>query len=201
MQIAALYVDPNGPYPKITDDWYDQDRDARTYEGDRPVVAHPPCGPWGKLAWRCTEQDRTTAFHALAEVRRCGGVLEHPVGSGFFDEAGIPTTPWTEERQLDEYGGYTLRVAQYDMGHRAIKDTIIYICPAPGQGPVEFLPPLAMREGGDPHPVERMGKRERRFTPPAFAWWLCRVAEACAAPRPAPVNPGPVRQGGQLALW
>lgn len=54
-QVAALYVEgpPRGPYPKLLGPEYcwDEARDARTYAGPWSVIAHPPCGPWGKLAF------------------------------------------------------------------------------------------------------------------------------------------------------
>ena len=49
--IAALYVDPNGVYASLHDvDLWDETRDARTYTGPWPVVAHPPCARWSRLA-------------------------------------------------------------------------------------------------------------------------------------------------------
>jgi hypothetical protein len=58
--IAALYIDRGGPYPKMADvDCWDEARDARLYPGPGPVVAHPPCGPWGRLRhlYRGNEHD------------------------------------------------------------------------------------------------------------------------------------------------
>lgn len=50
--IAALYVDPNGPYPSLLGPGmcWDAARDARTYPGPWPVIVHPPCARWGPLA-------------------------------------------------------------------------------------------------------------------------------------------------------
>ena len=54
--IAALYIDPLGPYPKLdgVDCWDNRYhrgalRDARLYSGPEPVVAHPPCKHWSRL--------------------------------------------------------------------------------------------------------------------------------------------------------
>lgn len=61
MTVAALYVDPLGPYPALRHDpddlWdapllvdcWDATRDARLYNGPHPVIAHPPCKHWGRL--------------------------------------------------------------------------------------------------------------------------------------------------------
>jgi hypothetical protein len=75
---AALYVDPRGPYPKLVADWYDAERDARTYAGPWPVVAHPPCGSRSKLRHLYKRDDGDCAPRALEQVRAFGGVLEHP---------------------------------------------------------------------------------------------------------------------------
>ncbi len=50
-QIAALYVETNGCYFGLdgVDPW-DEQRDARGYQGPHPVVAHPPCNLWVNLA-------------------------------------------------------------------------------------------------------------------------------------------------------
>lgn len=83
--IAALFVDPRGCYSKIPDiDLWDEKRDARLYVGHWPVVAHPPCSRWCRLAglvearWGHKKGDDGGCFaSALASVRKWGGVLEH----------------------------------------------------------------------------------------------------------------------------
>ena len=89
--IAALHVESRGVYAGLPDvDLWDRDRDARTYAGPWPVVAHPPCARWGR-SWggHPTQQpllvlgddEGCFAAAALDAMRRHGGVLEHPEAS------------------------------------------------------------------------------------------------------------------------
>ena len=93
--VAALFVETGGRYFGMPDvDPWDEPRDARKYDGDLPVVAHPPCFLWVNLAavnWKRYQRQKPAWYPggtdggcfaaALAAVRRCGGVLEHPAGS------------------------------------------------------------------------------------------------------------------------
>ena len=68
---AALYIDPaRGPYPALLDPdrCWGVDRDAKLYTGPGPVIAHPPCGPWGRLAHLCTRQDPECGTRAVEQV-------------------------------------------------------------------------------------------------------------------------------------
>lgn len=97
MNVSALYVDPTGPYPSRVAEWYDAARDARTYCGPSPVVAHPPCGPWGKLRWNCKHQDATLAPIGVYQTLEWGGVLEQPEGSVGINPRDLPPIPaWIE---------------------------------------------------------------------------------------------------------
>ncbi len=104
MPVAALFVDPLGIYPHLVQPglWWDEIRDARTYEGPHPVVAHPPCNLWvnmaavnwkrygrQKPAWYPGGDDGGCFASALASVRRWGGVLEHPAGSHAWPNHGL----------------------------------------------------------------------------------------------------------------
>lgn len=138
--IAALYVETGGSYYGLPDvDPWDEARDARTYRGPHPVVAHPPCQRWGKL-WagqplyikrtgiRQKLGDDGGCFKAALEsVRRWGGVLEHPEHSKAWPHFGINKPPrhggWIA---ADHYGGWTCRVEQGRYGHYAPKPTWLY---------------------------------------------------------------------------
>ena len=123
--VAALYVERGGPYYRLlpsTQCWNEW-RDARHYKGPFPVVAHPPCGPWGRLKGLCTKQNPELGRVAVSQVREFGGVLEHPRFSGLWEDQRLPRPGWF----LDSCGGWTLEVNQVDYGHRAVKSTWLYI--------------------------------------------------------------------------
>lgn len=79
--IAALFVQTNGAYFGLDDvDPWDEARDARKYAGPYPVVAHPPCSRWCRLAglvearWGHKRGEDGGCFaSALASVRKWGG--------------------------------------------------------------------------------------------------------------------------------
>lgn len=195
MTVAALYIDPRGPYPRMTGvECWDETRDARLYAGPHPAVLHPPCGPWGSL--RNLGPVKTGADCgpiAVAQVRRWGGVMEHPRGSTLWSHQGLPRPG----ELPDEFGGWSLVVEQVSWGHQARKPTWLYFV---GVDPV--LVRDTMRTGGEPtHVVGRPGRAaiERagitwpcaslkatssqinRRTPPAFAEWLIMLAGSAQA--------------------
>jgi len=186
--VAVLYVDPRGPYPKLVTHWYDEARDARTYAGPWPVVAHPPCGPWGRLKHLCTRQPRDLAPIAVEQVRRFGGVLEHPAWSGLFAAMRMPMGQLSRVSFPDAWGGRTIEVNQCDWGHVARKPTWLYLV---GLDVVGSLPPR--REpthwvsggrstrrtgygGRRPEHILACSAQQRRRTPVAFAEWLIALA-------------------------
>lgn len=135
MTIAALYVQKNGCYFGLPDvDPWDEARDARLYDGPHPVVAHPPCSRWCRLAglvearWGHKKGDDGGCFAAaLAAVRRWGGVLEHPAYSDAWAAHGLNAPPtgggWVN---ADMQGGWTCYVEQHRYGHAAKKATWLY---------------------------------------------------------------------------
>ncbi len=193
MTVAALYIDPRGPYPKMVDvDCWDESRDARLYDGPWPVVAHPPCGPWGAFAMFSRLQDPTLAPIAVRQIRKWGGVLEHPRYSRLFQHCGLPLPG----ELPDEFGGITIEVDQCSWGHVARKLTWLYVVRAardllalPAPYP-EREPTHSMTNGrgqllADGTERKRCSAQQRRRTPLAFAEWLVALAESVAKARAA----------------
>lgn len=137
--IAALYVETNGCYFGLpgVDPW-DINRDARTYQGPHPVVAHPPCERWGRFAEgsmtlknKQAGDDAGCFKAALASLRRFGGILEHPAHSKAWPTFGIPTPPKAGWLQIG-YQEWTCEVEQGHYGHPARKKTwLLAVGPKP----------------------------------------------------------------------
>jgi hypothetical protein len=190
-RVVGIYVDPRGPYPALLDEWYDERRDARSYVGCKPVVAHPPCGPWGKLRHMSKHDDPACGPHAVEVVRRVGGALEHPAESLLFRHCGMP-----HPGELpDDYGGMTFAVAQCDWGHVARKRSWIYIVGVQGlmipakpaaREPTHWIAGGRGRSGKKadqtplPAGIKIASPEARRRSPPAFAKWLIEIAAAVA---------------------
>ena len=128
--IAALFVETNGIYFGLPDvDPWDETRDARSYDGPWPVVAHPPCHVWHQLSavnharWGFKINDDDGCFaSALASVRKWGGVLEHPAFTRALKFHGLPAPrPGGWQRTL--CGDWVTEVNQATYGHRATKRT------------------------------------------------------------------------------
>ena len=188
--VAALYVQRNGIYWNRPDiDAWDEQRDARLYDGSLPVVAHPPCSRWCRLAkqveWRGGQRvgaDGGTFASALANVRRCGGVLEHPAWSLAWAAHGL-TAPAVSGWHLDTDGGWCCEVSQAAYGHLAPKKTWLYYVgrvPPPGlnwsnpkTGRVVTSYSRGKSNDGD---GRALSSREASATPPAFAELLLSMA-------------------------
>lgn len=168
--VAVLFARSNSIYKSMPGcDVFDLARDASTYTGNLPVIAHPPCRAWGRLRHLAKPRDneRELARFAVSQVRRCGGVLEHPWASSLWAEMDLPLPG-----QRDSWGGFTFGVMQGDFGHSAPKATWLYIV---GLDPAELPVPL-FELGAKTGRIELMGKGAREATPPAFANWLFDLA-------------------------
>lgn len=195
--IAALYIDPRGPYPKMPGvEAWDETKDARGYAGPWPVVAHPPCGPWASLKHldKGLSGGKDCAIAALEAVRAFGGILEHPAHSGFWRAANLP------DPGHNDSWGFTVEVEQVSWGHVARKRTWLYMVDID-----RTLVASTMRTGGTPTHWVSGGRKprkdrtatalvppgikvcsaqQRRRSPPEFAAWLVMLA---ASVQPASV--------------
>ena len=167
MSAAVLFACQKSSYYQIPGlDIYDIERDARTFDGGFPVIAHPPCRAWGRLRQFAKPRpgEKELGLFAAVMVRRWGGVLEHPAYSSLWAAAGLPRPG----QGFDSAGGWSLSVNQFWWGHRAEKETWLYIRGVRPDG----IPPIPLCFDLVPTTVERMDRREREKTPLDFCRWL-----------------------------
>ena len=192
MKVAAIFVQEDGCYSSDSRiDAWPESRDARTYPGGMPVVAHPPCQLWGAMAsvnharWGGEHNrpgnDGGCFQSALNSVNSCGGVLEHPAKTrawaahGLIKPSGIGWQPCGE--------GWVCEVWQSAYGHRANKATWLYYRGAlrppelkwdriKGTHQIGFYD-----QRGKAANKPTLGKREANATPIEFKEALIHLAE------------------------
>lgn len=192
--VAVLFARHDSVYKSLTGcDVWDAERDARKWPGGCPVVAHPPCCAWGQLRAFANPRpdEKELALFAVGQVRRFGGVLEHPKNSTLWKVAGLP-----EPGLFDEFGGWTLPIVQSWWGHRAEKATRLYIVGCQCRN----IPAMPLLLGEPSHVCGSSGRRvdgrrlhkgdagwrpeitkaEREHTPEGLARWLVDLAARCA---------------------
>lgn len=195
--VAVLFARADSVYKTLPGcDVYDIERDARTWQGGAPVVAHPPCRAWGQMSHMAKPRhdEKDLARFAVAMVREWGGVLEHPRNSRLWPDQRLPAPG-----QRDAYGGWTLGISQHWWGHRAEKLTKLYIV---GIEPAE-TPDVSLSlhyathviaQDRRPRPDLGRGRlvkgmlgwrhevtaAEREHTPPDLARWLVELARRCS---------------------
>ena len=192
--VAALYVSERGPYIGLpgVDPWT-RERDARTYPGPWPVVAHPPCDRWCQMApvnqaryGHRVGDDGGCFAAALAAVRTWGGVLEHPALTLAWPAFGLPKPPAAGGWSRTLCGGWVAHVEQRHYGHRARKATWLYAYgltpPAlkwgPGPPPEAWISADRPRAALAGMGIAQLGKREAKATPPAFRDVLIDMARS-----------------------
>jgi hypothetical protein len=175
---AVLFAHRRSIYKTIAEcDVYDIDRDARSFQGGLPVVAHPPCAHYCRLrhfAHDTPENDPELAVWAVEQVERCGGILEHPKDSQLWARCNLPLPMERNSRP-----GYTLQIDQWWFGHPAKKATWLYVCGID----LDTLPEMPYKIG---YPafhwpnrgrVKELRKTQRSATPLDFALWLVAAAK------------------------
>lgn len=186
--MAALFVERGGIYAGLPGvDVWDEARDARLYDGPFPVVAHPPCARWSRLAG-FTEarfgykrgEDGGCFEAALRSVRTFGGVLEHPAYSAAWDRFGLPEPLTREGWTAGLDGGWSCYVEQGRYGLPVKKATWLYAfgveLPELRWG---FTPDTSGPDaGGMDDWRKRVTYREGSATPPEFRDVLLATARS-----------------------
>jgi len=194
-RVSVLYVDPTGLYPELVADTWDADRDARNYDGPLPVVAHPPCQLWVNLAHVNYKRyggghnrpgnDGGCFASALYNVRRWGGVLEHPADSRAWAAHGLmdpgETIGWRQMGLCE----WVCEVWQSAYGHPARKRTWLFYC---GRvPPIEARwerPPGTHQVGWFDRNKPTLSKKDASRTPTDFARWLIELAAHSTGAQP-----------------
>jgi len=182
--VSVLFARQDSIYKSLPAcDVYDKTRDAKTFVAGTPVIAHPPCRAWAKLAHFANPEpgEKELALWAVEKVRANGGVLEHPEMSRLWKAIPLPKPG----ARPDKWGGYTIAVDQRWWGHRANKMTWLYIVGTPQ----EEIPAHLVRYDPRTHCIKahnkttsrnahkkRLPTSEREHTPVAFAEWLLQIA-------------------------
>lgn len=174
--VAVLCAARKSVYHGMPDvEVYDQARDARTFPGGMPIVAHPPCSGWSAM---CRHQakpepgDMELGLWCADRLRECGGVLEQPAFSHLFAEAGLPYPGqafgdvWTAE-VWQAWWGYSMRKKTWLAFCRVDQSSVVF--------PMRLHP-----RGGDRRTEQVMSRQQRSATPLAFAEWLVAIARTAA---------------------
>jgi hypothetical protein len=148
---------------------YDRTRDALTFDGLSPVVAHPPCRLWSKYLSHfanppAPDLERAYGFFAILAAETFGGVVEQPAHSALWRAANLPLPGQSTPR------GFTVYVEQCWFGFPTRKPTWLYVCRVPMnqvQTPAFRLECQSSRMNGQP-PLSQ--------TTPTFAAWLVQIA-------------------------
>lgn len=183
VSVAALYVQPDGCYVGLPDvDAWDEERDARLYDGPYPVVAHPPCAAWSSYApareaffGLPAGEDGGCFEAALAAVRRYGGVLEHPARSKAWFAFALPR-PSVRGAWVQTFAGeWVAEVNQALYGHRLSKPTWLYYVGQEEPAPLRDAPlPKGLRT------VDGVTSSWRNPTPAEFRDYLLGLARSAS---------------------
>ena len=174
MRLVILFTEKNSIYKTLDCDCYDEKRNALTYAGNSPVIAHPPCRLFSKMRKFSTANinEKKLAYWAVKLIRQNGGILEHPAGSLLWKEMNLPLPG-----QVDEFGGTSILVWQSWFNHPCQKKTLLYICGLKiseipiykiNFNAIEYVVSKSRKRNGK----KEISKSKRSTTPVKFAKWL-----------------------------
>lgn len=172
ISVPVLYVMKGSNYHSIPGcELYDEERNARTFDGQHALITHPPCRKWSKLREFSTapESEKGEAVFAFSKVIQNGGVLEHPSTSLLWKYFNL--TPGNNP------DGYLHILDLSDFGFPARKRTGIFISgidisemPAP---PLNLKQPTHSIEGKH---LPSIPKKMRSETPIEMCHYLVNLA-------------------------
>ena len=173
-EVAILCANNKSVYHEISGCVvYDKKRDARTFTGGMPIVAHPPCRAWSAF---CAHQakpevgEKELGLLCCTRLVECGGVLEQPAHSRLWVAASFPKP---SEPKRDDL--FSVELWQAWFGYPTMKRTWLTIS---GVRAID-LPEIPFRlhaRGRDKKLFKSMSHSQRSATPRAFAEWLVAVA-------------------------
>ena len=118
MTVAVLFARKDSIYKTIPGcDVWDIERDALNWPGGFPIVGHPPCRFWGQLRHlkvvknNFSQKEKNLAPWCVGQIRKWGGVLEHPAYSDAWHTYGLPDPPPHGGWQRTLCGGFVAHVA------------------------------------------------------------------------------------------
>lgn len=175
--VAALCVGKNSPYHSMPNiDCYDRSRNAYSFPGGCPIIAHPPCRGWSAFLAhqaKCEPGELELGLYCCSLLRLHGGILEQPAHSRLMAAGGLPPPG-------DPYDGrvVTIRVNQAWWGTPVRKATWLAIAGQPATS-LDF--PFALLPPGDKARWRKTAGSTgaRAGTTPAFAEWLAALARRC----------------------
>ena len=173
--ISILFASKNSVYKIIPGlDVWDIDRNALNWPGGNPGIFHPPCRLWSRWMRHLSsapKSEKNLALWSVEQVRKYGGVLEHPACSLLWDEAGLPK-PGTGDQH-----GFSIALYQQWFGHQCEKATWLYICGAKSLPEIPFVLGDAKLRGRWRHGGGGIREVDRGATPINFALWLVELAK------------------------
>ncbi len=169
-KVAVLFAQRNTYYRDFDCvDVYDADRDAYTFPGDMPIIAHPPCAHYSRMRGLATVREDNHPRHALwavSQLRRYGGVLEQPACSTIKDICDL---------------GEPMQVDLLWFGAPVRKPTWLWFFGCnPSPPPLQLGYPTRAVDSRRLRPVP---KSQRSTTPPAMCEWLTDIARTAQPPR------------------
>ena len=178
--VQVLFTQIKSTYLNLGCDCFDIHRNALSIKSKCPAIYHPPCRAWSRMRTfsKVPVGERFLAIWSISRVRRFGGIVEQPAGSKLWDFLNLPMPG----SGYDIFGGFSISLDQHWFGHKAKKNTWLYIKGCY----LNDLPPYPLNFDCVTHclnsslktsKLKELSKNKRSYTPILFAEWLIEVIE------------------------